>query len=165
MVNSSSRTVLHEYKATFLWWLIPLFLIVGCTLVAANIWLPVMLRPPSDPGLGISIGLAILAGLAVPVGAVLMYLLIPRITTTLDPQRRVVTMEYRRPIGLSVKEYPAGDIADIKPVYVRNRSYALAMVLKSGQNIRLEYRLMPNAERLQQQAGKIKAQLAPYLSQ
>jgi hypothetical protein len=93
-----------------------------------------------------------------------MFFLIPRITTRLNPQRRVVAMEFRRPLGRSVKEYALENIAEVAPVYVRRRSYSLSMVLKSGENVRLDYRLLPTAEALQPQAEKIMGQLGPYLT-
>ncbi len=164
MIDSSSPIVLHNAQTTFLRWVIPLFVVMGCLLVTLNLWLPVLARSsPPDAGYWLLVGLALLASLVVPAGAALMYLLIPRIITTLDPQRRSVAMEFRRPLRPSVKEYPLRDIAGLQPVYVRNRSYALALVLKSGEHIRLDYRLMPTPERWQPQADQIQAQLAPYL--
>jgi hypothetical protein len=163
IVASAPGTVLHEYKITVFRWLIPLFFVLGCLLMSVGIGLPVLLRLPSDPGLWIAAGLAFLGGLAMPIGAVLLFLLIPQITTTLDAQRRVVVMDFRRPFGHSVKEYPVGDIADIRTVDMGENAYSLAMVLKSGKTIRLEYRSTSNTAQLQQQAGKIKALLAAHL--
>jgi hypothetical protein len=162
MDDSSAGIVLHEAKTTFLLWVIPVFVVMGCVLVGVNVWLPLLSRPAGEAsaGLWVPVALAILAGLAIPVGAGLMFFLIPRITTRLDPQRRVVAMEFRRPLGRSVKEYALENIAEVAPVYVRRRS----LVLKSGENVRLDYRLLPTAEALQPQAEKIMGQLGPYLT-
>ena len=166
MDDSSAGIVLHEAKTTFLLWVIPVFVVMGCVLVGVNVWLPLLSRPAGEAGAGqwVPVALAILAGLAIPVGAGLMFFFIPQITTRLDPRRRVVAMEFRRPLGRSVKEYALDDIAEVAPVYVRRRSYSLSMVLKSGENVRLDYRLLPTAEALQPQAEKIMGQLGPYLT-
>ena len=116
MLAAGSRMVLHEYKPAAFQWLIPLLMVAGCLIMSLGIGLPLLLRLPSDLGLWISSGIAVLCGLAMPIGAVLLYLLVPRVTTTLDTRRRVVVMEYRRPIGRSVQEYAIGDIADINMV-------------------------------------------------
>lgn len=164
MATNTARIVLHEAKSTFLFWVIPLFVIVSCVLVAGNFWLPLMAGPPAEPGVGywVLAGLTLLASLAIPVGAGLMFFFIPTIVTTLDPQRRVVALEFRRPAGRSVKEYPLAGIADIQPIYVRQRRYALVLVLKSGENIRLDYRLLPEEKQWRPQVERIKAQLAPF---
>ena len=163
MATLDSRLVLHEYKTTFLGWLIPLFFVLGCLIISMSIGLPFLIRPATDIGLWISIGIAFLFGLAMPVGAVAMYLFIPQITTALDSQRRLLVMEYRRPFGRSIKEYPIADIADIVPVHQSENAYSLTMILKSGKNIRLDLSATSNTGELRQQAANIKAQLAPYL--
>ena len=146
----SPRITLHDVKPTFLWWVVPLFVATGCVLVAANVWLPLLAREaaPAGPARWLAIGVAVAAGLAIPVGAGLMVVLIPRMTTVLDPQRRMLVMELRRPLGISVKEYPVAEIADVKAVRVGNRRYALTMILRSGENVRLDYRLLPSAARV-----------------
>jgi hypothetical protein len=125
--------------------------------------LPALLRLSFDLSLWVSVGIAFLAGLGMPVGAVLMFLLIPQITTSLDPQRRLLIMEYRRPIGRSVKEYPLTDIFDIRPLEAGERSYSLAMLLKSNKFVRLEQSSNTNIRAVEAEAAAIKARLAPYL--
>jgi hypothetical protein len=163
-VNSSSRVVLHEADTKFLRWFIPFVMVIGCV-IAGNIAIP-LLRPDNpfaetEPGRWLSIGIAVLAALAVPVGGWLIFLLFPQVTTTLDPLGRVVVMEYRRPLGRSVREYALDDIAAVKAVWLRRRSYTLVLSLKTGKDIRLDYFAQPKATR-EQQAAKIRAQLAPY---
>ena len=111
------------------------------------------------PGDWLAVGVAVAAGLAIPVGAGLMVLLFPRMTTLLDPQRRMVVMEFRRPVGSSVKEYSVTEIADVKAVRVGNRRYVLTMILKSGENIRLDYRLLPSPARVEAVAEAIREKL------
>ncbi len=160
---ASARIVLHEYKVTFLRWLVPLFFVLGCMIMALAVGLPVLLGPPFDLSLWISAGIAFFAGLAMPVGAVLMFLFIPQVTTSLDPQRRLLVMEYRRPIGRSLKEYPLTDIFDFRPLSIGERTHSLSMLLKSNKFVRLEYSATTDIGALEAQAAAIKAQLAPYL--
>src|SRR5688572_29671025 len=123
MAATSERIVLHEAKTTFLWWVVPLFVASGCVLVAANVWLSLLAREPSDagPGRWLAIGVAVVAGLAIPTAAGLLVFLIPEMTTMLDPQRRMVVVEFRRPLGGSVREYPLSETADVRAVRVSNR--------------------------------------------
>src|SRR5688572_4578933 len=124
---SHSSTVLHEYKTGFLLWLLLLFFVIGCMLLTMSIGLLLLLRPGSDPSTQISIGIAFAAGIGMPILGVLLWLLIPSITTTHDPARRVLRLEYRRPIGRSFKEYPVAEIADIKPMSSGERTYSLTL--------------------------------------
>ncbi len=162
MATSSSRIVLHQAKTTFLWWVVPLFVVLGCVLVSVNLWLPVMSRPAGEAGAGLwlSVGVAVLASLAIPVAAGLIFFFVPTITTLLDPQRRVVVMELRRPLGRSVKEFPLAEVADVAPLRVGNRRYVLTLRLKSGENVRLDYRLLPEAAQVQALVEGIKGKLA-----
>ena len=154
---TSSRTVLHEYKVTFLRWLMPLFFLLGCLVLSMSIGLPFLLRPAADIGLWVSIGIAFLAGLAMPIGSILMWLLIPAITTRYDPARGVVVLEYRRPLSRSVKEYHVAEIADIGLVSMSERNYSLALMLRSGKSVRIEYSSSGHVLKLEEQAAAIKA--------
>jgi hypothetical protein len=161
----SSRIVLHEAKTTFLYWVIPLFVVVACVLVAANLGLPLAARPagaPLDASFWLTGALAVLLSLGIPIGAALMFLRIPQITTTLDTQRRAVALEYRRPLGRTVKEIPLAEVAAVEPLYRGQRRYALVLRLASGETVRLDHRLLPQESQVQQQADRINAQLAPY---
>jgi hypothetical protein len=160
-MSASNRLVLHEAKATFLYWVVPVFVLLACVLVAANLWLPVLAPAAGAAPGALRLALAVLATALIPVGAALMVFLIPQITTTVDPQRRMLVIEYRRPLGRSFKEYPLTGLADIRPVMRGQRRYALVAILRSGEQVRLDYRLLPEAAR-QQQASRLKAQLAPY---
>ncbi len=155
----ASHLVLHEYKTHFLRWLVPLFFVLGCMIVGLAVGLPALLRLPPDASLWVSVGIALVAGLAMPVGAVLMWLLIPAITTTHDPARGVVALEYRRPFGRTVKEYAVADLTDIRPTSAGERTYSLALILNTGQVVRFEYSATSNTRQLEQAAAKIKAQL------
>jgi hypothetical protein len=161
---TTSSLVLHVYKITFLRWLIPLFFLLGCMLVSMSLGLPLLLRLPSEPGVWVSAGIAFFAGLAMPIGSMLMWLFIPAITTLHDPARGVVSLDYRRPLWRSVKVYPIADINDIGLVSMGENAYSLALFLKSGKKVRIDYSSTSNTDRLQEQAARIKAALGLRLS-
>jgi len=158
MANSSS-TILHVYKVTFLRWLIPLFFLLGCMLVSLSIGLPLLLHLPSEPSVWVSVGIAFFAGLAMPIGSILMWLFIPAITTIHDPSRALVILDYRRPLWRSVKEFRVADIADIGLVSMGENAYSLALFMKSGKKIRFDYSSTSNTDKLQEQTIRIKAAL------
>ena len=164
-VPASSRLRLHEAKTTFLYWVVPLFSLMACVQVALNLWLPVMAWPVGErleAGFWIWLGVAALVSLAIPAGAASLFLFIPSITTALDPSRRMVVMEYQRPCNhRTVTEYPLAELHDLRAVPVRRRRYALALVLRSGQPVRLDYGLRPREAQARQAADAIKARLAP----
>ncbi len=151
--------ILHEYKTTFLLWLVPLLVLLGCLSVGLSVGLPLLLRLPSDPSTWVSVAIPLACGLGLPVLALLLWLLIPEITTSHDPTGGVVSVQYRRPMGRSTKTYALADVADIRPTAAGEHSYSLALILKTGQPVRLEYSSTSNTGRLEQQAARIKAQL------
>jgi hypothetical protein len=158
--TSSAPVVLHEYKTTALLLLIPLLTFVGCLLVGSSIAFPLLIPSAGDPSNRGSLLIGWVAGLGAPVLAVLVWLLVPAVITTFDPGRRVVRVEWRRPFGRSAKEYRVDDIAEFRPVSAGRRSYALNMVLKSGERVRLHYGGTSNidgirrtAERMMQTVG------------
>lgn len=153
----ATSTILHEYKTEFLLWLMLLFFIIGCMLVSLSVGLPMLVRPAADTGTTISAGIAFAAGIGMPTLGTVLGLLIPAITTTHDPARGVLVLEYRRPLGRSVKEYAVADIADIKPVSIGERTYSLALVLKAGKTVRLEYSGNSNTQPMLAAAARIKA--------
>jgi|GEM_PF-2856466 len=154
---TSAPTILHEYKVTFMWWLFPLFSVLGGLIVSLSVGLPLLLRLELDLSTLISVGIAFLAGLAMPIGAVLMWLLIPAITTRLDPARGVVALEYRRPFGRWVKEYRVAEIADVGLESMSQHSYSLALILRSGQRVRIDLSSTSDTRALGEQAARLRA--------
>jgi hypothetical protein len=156
---ASSVTVLHVYKITFLRWLMPLFFLLGCMLVTLSLGLPRLLRLPSDPSVWVSVGIAFLAGIALPIGSILMWLFIPTITTLYDSARGLVTLNYRRPLARSVKEYRLAEIADIGLVTMSDNADSLALILNTGKRVRIDYSSTTDTRRLQAEAARIKSVL------
>jgi hypothetical protein len=154
---TSAGGVLHEYKTTFALWLMPLFFVIGCLLVAMAVGLPLLLKPPSDVGLWASAGIAGVCGVGMPILAVALWLFIPAIVTTYDASGRALVLEYRRPFSRSVKRYGVDEIQDIRPVSSGERTYSLTMVLKSGKHVRLEYSGNSNTSGMEAAAARIKA--------
>ena len=142
-----NRIVLYQYKTTFLLWLMLLFAVIGCLPVAMSVGLPLLLHPE----------IAFAGGLAMPTGALLMWLLIPAVTTTYDPARQVVSLEYQRPFTRSEKVYRVSEIADVGMMSTGKRTFALALWLKNGQRVRLDYGGTSNTGRLQAQAAQMRA--------
>ena len=153
---SSNPTVLHEYKTGFLLWLMLLFFVIGCMITSMSVGLPLLLRLEADASTAVSVGIAFVAGIGMPILGVLLWLLIPSITTTHDPARGVLRLEYRRPLGRSFKDYPVDDIADIKPVSAGEHTYSLAMFLTSGKTVRLELSGSSNTQPMLAAAARIK---------
>ena len=149
--------LLYQYKPTFLLWLMPLFAVIGCLLVAMSVSLPLLLRPALDLGMYVSIGIAFAAGLAMPLGAVLMWLLIPAVTTTYDADRGLVTLAYQRPFTRSEKVYRVSEIADVGLMSTGTRTHTLALWLKNGQRVRMDYGGTSYAGSLQTRAAEIRA--------
>jgi hypothetical protein len=152
-----AQGVLYEYKTRVLFWLIPLFFVIGCMLLALAVGLPLLIRPAPDTGLYVSIAIAGLGGVGMPIVAVALWLLIPEITTTYDAARRVLVLHYRRPIGQWVKEFRADEIADISLMSMGEGAYSLALRLKSGKNVRLEYGASSDTAPKRAAAQRIKA--------
>jgi hypothetical protein len=98
-------------------------------------------------------------GLALPPLGVGLLLLVPEITAMYDPSRQAVVMEYRRPLGRKVRQYPLAEIADVTPMSTGRNSYALALKLKSGERVRLDLGGTSNVGRLREKAAQIKAQI------
>lgn len=145
-----------------LWYLVPLFFILGCLFLAVGIGLALLIRPGDNSFLA-SIGITIAAGIGMPVLSVLLVLFIPTITTILRPSQRVVELEYRRPLWTSRKVYHLADIADVRPIYIGDRGYSLALILKSGRRVRIEYSSSSDVQSREKTAANIMLQLAPYL--
>lgn len=156
---NSGPVVLHEYKVTFLWWLFPLFTVLGGLIVALSVGLPLLLDLELDAGSLISIGIAFVVGLAMPVGAVLMWLLIPAITTRYDAAHGLVALEYRRPFGRSVKEYRVAEIADVGLQSMSDNAFSLALVLRSGKRVRIDLSATTNKNALWDEAARLRQAL------
>jgi hypothetical protein len=156
---TSAQGVLYEYKTRVLFWLIPPFFVIGCMLLALAVGLPLVIKPAPDTGLYVSIAVAALGGVGMPILAVALWLLIPEITTTYDAARRVLVLQYRRPIGRWVKEFRADEIADISLLSMSDNAYSLALRLKSGKNVRLEYGASSDTAPKRAAAQRIKAAL------
>jgi hypothetical protein len=154
---TAPQGVLHEYKPTVLVWLIPLFFVIGCLIVATAVGLGVSLRSKLDASMYAVIIVSGLLGLGMPVLAIALWLLIPGITTTYDPGRRVLRLEYRRPLGRSVKEIPVDDIADIGLVAGTDNTSSLALFLKSGKTVRLDLSASSDRDPMRAAAARIKA--------
>lgn len=154
---TSSNPVLHQYNTRFLVWLMALFFVIGCLLLGLAAGLPLALRPPAEPSLWISIGIAACAGAGLPILGGLLWLLIPAITTTFDASQRALVLEYRRPLGRTMKVYRVDDIADIGPRSAGEHTYSLALVLKTGQAVRLEYSATSDTRQMKAAAARIKA--------
>lgn len=131
--------VLHQYKTTGLLLLIPLLTVVGCVLVTMSIVFPLLIPSAGDPSNRPSIIIGWVAGPGAPALAVVLWFVVPSVTASYDAARRVVGVEWRRPLGRSAKEYRVDDIADFRPIHTGRRSYALHMVLKSGERVRLHH--------------------------
>lgn len=164
----SSRIILHHYRTTFLWYLLLLFITIGCMILGMTMGFPLFMDLPDDIGVTISLALGALCGIGLPVLGLLLGLFVPAITTILDPMRRVVILEYARPLWKTVKEYPLADIADVQAMVVSSdegsAGYGVVLILKSGQTIRLEYSSTSNKRDREQAAAKIRAQLQGFLS-
>jgi hypothetical protein len=153
----SDSVVLHQSHTNFLLWLMPVFAVLGCLLVAMALGLPTLLAPSDDPGIWVSIGLAFCGGLALPIGAVLLWLLLPAVTTRYYPARNLVELEYIRPLRRTVKQYPVPHIADVGTMSIGTRNHALALYLRSGEKVRLGYGATSDTATLQAQAARIRA--------
>jgi len=164
----SSRIVLHHYRTTFLWYLLLLFIAIGCMILGMTIGFPLLMDLPDEIGTTITLVLGALCGVGLPLLGFLLVLFVPAITTVLDPVRRVVVVEYARPLWKTAKEYPVADIADVQATVVSSdegsAGYGVVLILKSGQTIRLEYSSTSNKRDREQAAAKIRAQLQGYLS-
>lgn len=154
---TAQQGVLHEYKPSVLVWLIPLFFVIGCLIVGTAVVLTVTLRSSLDTSMLVTIGLSALAGLGMPVLAIALWLFIPEITTTYDPGRRVLRLEYRCPLGRSVKEIPVDDIADIGLVAGTDNTSSLALFLKSGKTVRLDLSASSDRDPVRAAAARIQA--------
>ncbi len=156
---TSTSIVLHQYKTTFLLWLMPLFGVIGCLLIAMSVGLPLLLRPAADLSLWVSVGIAFAAGLAMPIGAVLMWLLIPAVTTSYDATRGLVTVAYERPLRRSEKVFSVAEIADVGLVSVGTRTFALALWLKNRERVRIDYSGTSDSGELMSKAAAMRSAL------
>ncbi|MFZ0548238.1 MAG: hypothetical protein WAM60_22520 [Candidatus Promineifilaceae bacterium] len=161
-MSGSPGIVLHQYRVTFLWIVVPIFFVLGCLILAMAIGLPILIKPTGS-GTFISIAIAAVAGAALPIIAILLVVFIPSIVTIMHPDRGVLELVYKRPLWTSRKEFPFTDIAKIQPLYTGDDDYSLALMLKSGQTTRIDYSSTSDREALEKTAAQIMVQLAPYL--
>ena len=152
----TTHTVLYNYQPTFKRTLVALF-VFGGILLGIALGLPLLVGAPSDPDVSASLTVAWSLGLGLPPVGVVAWLLTPAITTTYDAARGVLALEYRRPLGRSVKEYRVDEIAEIRPQHMSKGRCALGMWLKSGQFVRLAYGWKSDVPGMQQAAARIKA--------
>jgi hypothetical protein len=162
MVNSQG-IVLHQYRTTVLWYLVPLFFFIGCLLLAMAVGLPLLLdlREP-DTGTIVSIGIAAVCGAGMPVLSIVLVLFVPAITTLLHPGRGLVELVYKRPLWSSRKEFPLSEIADVRPILVGERGLSLALILRSGKSVRIELSSTSDRQAQEKLAAEILLQMAAY---
>jgi hypothetical protein len=68
-------------------------------------------------------------------------------------------LEYRRPLWRTVKEYPMAEVADVRAVGSGERSYSLALILRSGQRVRLDLGGSSDLAGWERKAAEIKSKL------
>ncbi|MCC7361655.1 MAG: hypothetical protein IT317_19380 [Anaerolineales bacterium] len=151
--------LLHHYKTNFLIWLMLLFAVLGCALVVIGVGLPLLLQPEMDFGMWLSTGLGMLLGLGLPLGALALWLIVPAIITRYDQARRMVTVEYVRPLSRKVAEYPVADIADVGLMSTGTRTFSLAFTLRDGERVRIDYGATSDRSQLQAKAAAIRQAL------
>lgn len=156
-MTTITGTVVYRYEPTFLRWLMPLFGALGLLIMGLSVGLPWLLRPPMDLSLWLTSGIGLLAGLALPVGAVALWLTTPAVTTYYDAEREVVTLEFKRPFRRMVDIYRKLEIADVGLVSVGTRTFSLGLKLRDGDSVRLEYESSSDTRRLWAQAARLRA--------
>jgi len=158
-MTTATGTVVHQYQPTFLRWLMPLFAALGGLIVLMSVGLPWLLRPLMDLSLWLTSGLGLLAGLAMPVGALGLWLTVPAVTTYYDAAREMVTVEYRRPFRRTIDLYRKIEIADVSLVSVGTRAFALGLKLRDGDDVRLEFGSSTDTRALWAQAARLRTAL------
>ena len=161
-MSQPSGIVLHQYRTKILWYLVPLFFIIGCLILAMAIGFPILWKP-TGTGTAVSIAIAAGVGILLPIISILIVLLVPSITTVAYPERALLEMVYKRPLWSSRKEFPFTDIADIRPVFIGDDALSLALILKNKATVRIDLSSSSDRQDLYQTAAKIKEQLGPYL--
>lgn len=148
--------LIHHYKTTFLIWLMLLFALLGCGLVAFGVGLPLLLRPQMDFSMWVSSALGVLLGLGLPLAALGLWLSVPAIITRYDEARRTVTVEYVRPLSRKTEEYAVADIADVGLMSTGTRTFSLALALRDGERVRIDYGATSDRHQLQAKAAEIR---------
>lgn len=161
-MSSSSGTVLHQYRTKVLWYLVPVFFVLGCLILAMAVGFPLLWKP-TGTGVIVSIAIAVAVGILLPIVSILIVLLVPSITTLVQPDRGIIELVYKRPLWTSRKEFLFADIADIRPILIGDEALSLALILKNKSTIRIDYSSTTDREDLYRTVTEIKAKLMPYL--